>query len=158
MINVQPIKDDWINQRCKPSVIPFAGLINAPEGTSVTDFTKENFDYCTQNIVKGVTGNAVQPLTFATSMLNELLVSDPMRFFQPNGEQIEGLFETGPTAEGNGPFNGDFKFAAGDILEVRVRMTFTSDIQRVSVDSGVGDVKLKNGDKFMVRLQINVVA
>lgn len=72
MINVQPIKDDWINQRCKPSIIPFAGLINAPEGTSPTDFTKENFDYCTQNIVKDITGNAVQPLTFVTNMLNDL--------------------------------------------------------------------------------------
>jgi hypothetical protein len=72
MINVQPIKDDWINQRCKPSIIPFAGLINAPEGMSSTDFTKENFDYCTQNIVKGVTGPAVQPLTFITSMLNSI--------------------------------------------------------------------------------------
>ena len=72
MINVQPIKDDWINQRCKPAVIPFAGLINAPEGTSPTDFTKDNFDYCTQNIVKDVTGKAVQPLTFITNMLNTL--------------------------------------------------------------------------------------
>jgi hypothetical protein len=72
MINVEPIKEDWVNQRCKPSIIPFAGLINAPEGTSSTDFTKENFDYCTQNIVKGVTGNAVQPLTFITNMLNTL--------------------------------------------------------------------------------------
>lgn len=72
MINVQPIKDDWINQRCKPSIIPFAGLINAPEGTTSTDFTKDNFDYCTQNIVKDITGNAVQPLTFITNMLNEV--------------------------------------------------------------------------------------
>lgn len=72
MINVQPIKDDWINQRCKPSVIPFAGLINAPEGTSSTDFTKDNFDYCTQNIIKGVTGTAVQPLTFITTMITQL--------------------------------------------------------------------------------------
>jgi hypothetical protein len=44
MINVEPIKEDWINQRCKPSIIPFAGLINAPEGMSSSDFTKENFD------------------------------------------------------------------------------------------------------------------
>jgi hypothetical protein len=72
MINVEPIKNDWINQRCKPAIIPFAGLINAPEGMSSTDFTKENFDYCTQNIVKGVTGTAVQPLTFITNMLNTL--------------------------------------------------------------------------------------
>ena len=72
MINVEPIKNDWINQRCKPSIIPFAGLINAPEGMSSADFTKENFDYCTQNIVKSVTGTAVQPLTFITNMLNTL--------------------------------------------------------------------------------------
>jgi hypothetical protein len=72
MINVEPIKEDWINQRCKPSIIPFAGLINAPEGMSSSDFTKENFDYCTQNIVKGVTGTAVQPLTFVTTILNTL--------------------------------------------------------------------------------------
>ena len=72
MINVQPIKEDWINQRCKPAIIPFAGLVNAPEGTSSTDFTKENFDYCTQNIVKDITGSAVQPLTFLTNTLNKL--------------------------------------------------------------------------------------
>jgi hypothetical protein len=67
LINVQPIKDDWVNQRCKPSVIPFAGIINKPDNTTATDFTKENFDFCTQNIIKGVTGNAVQPLTFVTT-------------------------------------------------------------------------------------------
>jgi hypothetical protein len=66
---MQPIKDDWVNQRCKPSVIPFAGIINKPDNTTATDFTKENFDYCTQNIIKGVTGNAVQPLTFVTSSI-----------------------------------------------------------------------------------------
>ena len=69
LINIQPIKDDWVNQRCKPSVIPFAGIINKPDNTSATDFTKENFDFCTQNIIKGVTGNAVQPLTFITSTI-----------------------------------------------------------------------------------------
>jgi hypothetical protein len=69
LIYAQPIKDDWVNQRCNPSVIPFAGIINAPSGKSATDFTKENFDYCTQNVVKGVTGNAVQPLTFVTNSI-----------------------------------------------------------------------------------------
>jgi hypothetical protein len=69
LIYAQPIKDDWVNQRCNPSVIPFAGIINAPPGQSSIDFTKDNFDYCTQNVVKGVTGNAVQPLTFITSAI-----------------------------------------------------------------------------------------
>ncbi len=25
--NIQPLKADWINQRCKPGVMPFAGII-----------------------------------------------------------------------------------------------------------------------------------
>jgi hypothetical protein len=85
MINVQPIKDDWINQRCKPSVIPFAGLINAPEDTSSADFTKDNFDYCTQSIVKDVTGNALQPLTFVTNMLTTV--------FENIQKSIDGIRE-----------------------------------------------------------------
>ena len=31
---LQPLKADWIHQRCNPLVIPFAGLINTPVGES----------------------------------------------------------------------------------------------------------------------------
>ena len=73
MINIQPIKDDWVNQRCNPKVIPFAGLINKPDdGTSVSDFTSENFNYCIQNILTDVTGYAVQPITGMTDALTSL--------------------------------------------------------------------------------------
>jgi len=72
LIYAQPIRDDWVRQRCNPYVIPFAGMINAPDGKSATEFTKENFNYCTQNIVRGITGNALQPLTFVTSMITDL--------------------------------------------------------------------------------------
>ena len=64
IINIQPIKDDWVNQRCSPAVIPFAGIINPPDGTSAVDFTQENFTYCTQNVLKSITGIAVAPITF----------------------------------------------------------------------------------------------
>ena len=72
MINAQPIIDDWANQRCKPNVIPFAGLLTHPEGVSATDYTKQNFTYCTQNILSSISGFAVQPLTFATNMLSNI--------------------------------------------------------------------------------------
>jgi hypothetical protein len=87
MINIQPIKDDWINQRCKPGVIPFAGLINCPDDMTFSEFTKQNFDYCTQNIVNGVTSNAVQPITFVTDMLNKLYES-----IQNSINAIRGMF------------------------------------------------------------------
>jgi hypothetical protein len=72
MINAQPIIDDWPNQRCKPSVIPFAGLITHPEGVSASDYTSQNFTYCTQNILSSITGAAVEPLTFITNMLQSV--------------------------------------------------------------------------------------
>lgn len=72
MLNVQPIKDDWVNQRCNPKVMPFAGFINKPPGKSIGDFTQENFTYCVQNILKSITGYAVQPLTYITSILQSL--------------------------------------------------------------------------------------
>jgi hypothetical protein len=72
MINAQPIIDDWPNQRCKPNIIPFAGLITRPEGVSASEYTSQNFNYCTQNILSSITGTAVEPLTFVTNLLNSM--------------------------------------------------------------------------------------
>jgi len=72
MINVQPIIDDWTNQRCKPTIIPFAGLITHPEGVSASEYTQQNFTYCSQNIISNITGTAVQPLTYITHVLQKL--------------------------------------------------------------------------------------
>ena len=69
MINITPIKNNWVNERCKPYVIPFAGIINAPEGTSITDFTGENFTYCMQNVTNSLAGDAISPLSFITNSL-----------------------------------------------------------------------------------------
>ncbi len=75
MINSQPIIDDWPNQRCKPQVIPFAGLITHPEGVTASEYTSQNFTYCTQNILSSITGYAVEPLTFITNMLQSVVDS-----------------------------------------------------------------------------------
>ena len=70
MINAQPIIDDWANQRCKPTIIPVAGFITHPEGVTATEYTQENFTYCTQNILSNITGYAIEPLTYITNTLN----------------------------------------------------------------------------------------
>lgn len=72
MINIQPIIDDWPNQRCKLNIIPIAGLITHPEGISASEYTSQNFTYCTQNILSGITGVSVQPLTYITNALKSL--------------------------------------------------------------------------------------
>jgi hypothetical protein len=95
MINIQPIKDDWINQRCKPYVIPFAGLVNAPKGTSINDFTKKNFEYCTQDILKNITGDAVQPLTYVTKSLYFLYntIKESLNASRSMFNKIRNLFQ-----------------------------------------------------------------
>lgn len=72
MINAQPIIDDWPNQRCNPNILPFAGFITRPEGVSATDYTYQNFNYCIQNTLSSISGYAVEPLTFVTSLLNNM--------------------------------------------------------------------------------------
>ena len=69
---MQPIKDDWINQRCKPQNLPFAGIINKPVDKTIAEYTQENFDFCIQNVLTGITGVAVQPLTFITDGLTDV--------------------------------------------------------------------------------------
>lgn len=70
--NIEPIKNDWANQRCKPQIIPFAGIINKPPDMSMIEFTGKNFTNCMQNILVGVTGEAVQPITYMTKAVTEV--------------------------------------------------------------------------------------
>ena len=67
MVNAQYIKDDWGNQRCNPKVLPVAGFINKPDDKTIAEFTQENFTYCIQDVLRNITGDAVQPLTYITS-------------------------------------------------------------------------------------------
>ena len=48
------VKRNWPEYRCRPDVMPFAGWINAPEGVSPMDYTKQNFMECSANTTKGV--------------------------------------------------------------------------------------------------------
>lgn len=75
MANITPIKDNWAAERCKPHIIPFAGLINTPPNESMSDFTEQNFEYCMQNILSSISSFAVQPITYITSIFSELFNS-----------------------------------------------------------------------------------
>lgn len=68
----ESIADDWVNQRCKPQNMLFAGLITHPEGTSAFQYTSDNFQYCVQNILTNITGYALQPFQFMISSLTKV--------------------------------------------------------------------------------------
>jgi len=59
--HLKSIKLDWANKRCRPEVIPFAGIINAPKGKSVMEFTGENFVMCTSNILSKIAEIFLKP-------------------------------------------------------------------------------------------------
>jgi len=48
------LKQNWTGIRCNPLFMPFAGLINAPKGTSKMTYTAENLNYCMTDILKDV--------------------------------------------------------------------------------------------------------
>ena len=87
MINTQPIIEDWPNQRCKPSIMPFAGFITHPEGVSATEYTAQNFTYCIQNILSTITGDALIPVTYLTNFL-QTVAND----IQSAIQDIRGMF------------------------------------------------------------------
>ena len=70
--NIKPIKDNWETERCKPYVIPFAGMVNLPEGENGLEFTAENFTYCVQNIIKNVSGSVLDPVNYIVFALTEV--------------------------------------------------------------------------------------
>ena len=65
----EDIANDWVNQRCNPKIIPFAGFINKPENQSIISYTGENFQYCVQNILVGIMGTITQPFTYLINYL-----------------------------------------------------------------------------------------
>jgi hypothetical protein len=72
VINAVPIKEDWENHRCNPTVMPFAGLINKPNDKSMLEFTSDNYNHCMKNIVKSVSDYQFTPLYYILSNITDL--------------------------------------------------------------------------------------
>jgi len=74
--NIQPIKGDWVNQRYKPNVMPFAGIINPPENSTFMDkihFTGKNFAAAVQNIIADIIGYFLAPFYYVIHLILDSL-------------------------------------------------------------------------------------
>ena len=92
------------------------------------------------------------------AMFRNMLASAPLRYFQANGTQIPGLFETNYVCPpSDPPAQGSWKFMENDILELRMTFAFQQPVSHESIDS-VGtqssNTVIKAGDIFSIRLQI----
>ena len=99
----QPIIDDWVNQRCKPAVIPFAGMINAPDGKSSFEYTGENFEYCVQNIVQDIGQIALTPIYYLINIVTSHLqgISDSIN----SARGMSNNLRISISAQGNDLYN-----------------------------------------------------
>lgn len=66
------LKADWEKNRCKPSVLPFAGLVMQPSDMTMSEYTSQNFSYCMQNNLKAVAGQTLEPLSFIVNSLSTM--------------------------------------------------------------------------------------
>jgi hypothetical protein len=69
-ISYTSIQNDWVNQRCNPLVIPFAGSFS-PDGTTTSD----NFSYCIQNTINSYSSVITQPYEYSQSMNTDAISS-----------------------------------------------------------------------------------
>ena len=63
--NISSLKSNWNENKCKPYVIPFAGLINKDPNKSNLEFTGENFSECTYSILNYIVGEFLQPIYYS---------------------------------------------------------------------------------------------
>ena len=73
--NIKPLKANWAENKCKPYVLPFAGLINPQPGKTIFEFTGENFSYCISMILGKVVDTSTLPLKYTSSLLTKLFTS-----------------------------------------------------------------------------------
>jgi len=69
--NMEPIKRNWINERCKPHIMPIAGMIMDPK--NATKFTEDNFKNCTNNTLANITQHFLEPVYAVTNYLMEAI-------------------------------------------------------------------------------------
>lgn len=71
--NIEPIKNNWAKEKCSPSIIPFAGMINAPEGYSKFVYTASNFSSCIRNILSGIVFDFFAPIYYVVSIIEHVI-------------------------------------------------------------------------------------
>lgn len=70
--NINGLRANWNENKCKPTVIPFAGLINAKDGESKMEFTQKNFVECTQTILTLISGEFLEPIYYSTQVTGKI--------------------------------------------------------------------------------------
>ena len=108
-----------------------------------------------------VAGQADATAKPVDKMFQDLVAADPTRFFDANGKQIGGIFETNADANGS----GNWGFVEGDKVELKLVFKFAADVTVYDADGAAKKVingptlsPAAAGESFSLRLQLLVTA
>tara|TARA_B100001093_G_scaffold520491_2_gene616713 strand:- start:1605 stop:3161 length:1557 start_codon:yes stop_codon:yes gene_type:complete len=68
--NIKYIKANWKTMKCRPDIIPFAGIINKPPNMDSAEFTSHNFSQCTNTVLNDIALEFTAPAVNLTGSMN----------------------------------------------------------------------------------------
>ena len=89
----EALKSNWIVNRCRPSVIPFAGYINNPSDKGKMEYTQENFSYCIESILGAAFKAIISPIIGQQSSIGNMFSSIP-DVFEKMGDFLQNILNS----------------------------------------------------------------
>ena len=88
--SIEALKQNWVVNRCRPSVLPFAGFINNPSDKSKMEYTQENFSYCIESILGAAFKAIISPIIGQQSSVGDMFSSIP-DVFEKMGDFLQNI-------------------------------------------------------------------
>ena len=67
-LQISAIRRNWSSERCKPMIMPLAGIINAPNGADKAEYASNNFNYCVSQFFTSVFEKVIGGMYYATNI------------------------------------------------------------------------------------------
>ena len=74
-MQLKRIKLNWSTERCKPLIMPFAGIINATQDESKSEYASQNFSYCTSQFFRYVFEKIVSSIYYIMDIIVNIFKS-----------------------------------------------------------------------------------
>lgn len=74
-MQLKRIKLNWSTERCKPLIMPFAGIINATQDESKSEYASQNFSYCTSQFFRYVFEKIVSSIYYIMDVIVNIFKS-----------------------------------------------------------------------------------
>lgn len=67
-LQISALRRNWSSERCKPLIMPLAGIINAPDGADKAEYASTNFNYCVSQFFTSVFEKVIGGMYYATNI------------------------------------------------------------------------------------------